>query len=164
MARILIIALLVLSGCNGGAGRHETVQIGDRTYELEVAAGEAAISKGMMGRASFPDGTGMLFLFPEPTIRSFWMGNCLIDIDVMFIDGRGRITAMHEMTVEPPRRAGESEFEYQQRMPHYSSVYPVRFAIELPRGSLDRIGLNTGDPIPLDLERLKRLSRTRTTP
>jgi hypothetical protein len=42
---------------------------------------------------------GMLFVFPEPRMLSFWMYECLIDIDVIFLDASGTVTAIHRMPV-----------------------------------------------------------------
>ena len=50
---------------------------------LEVMTTPNAISNGMMGR-EYLDG-GMIFLFPEVSERSFWMKDCLIDLDIIFI-------------------------------------------------------------------------------
>ena len=50
-------------------------------------------------------GTGMLFVHPDDQIRGYWMYDCLIDIDVAFLDQKGRIVAMHRMKREAPRRA-----------------------------------------------------------
>jgi uncharacterized membrane protein (UPF0127 family) len=111
-----------------------------------------------MHRTEVPADGGMLFVFPESEVRSFWMGNCLVDIDVIFLDPRGRVTAVHRMKAQPPRRADESEADYDRRMPRYWSAYPAQFAIELKAGTLDRLGVKVEDRIDLDLDRLKRLA------
>lgn len=49
-------------------------------------------STGMMGR-EYLDG-GMLFLFPEISEHSFWMKDCLINLDIVFIAGN-KITKVY---------------------------------------------------------------------
>ena len=161
MAHRLLIVLLSLCivACERSAATREHVRIGSGDWALELAVGDVAIQQGLMGRATIPEGTGMLFVFPEPGVHQFWMANCLIDIDVIFLDGQGRVTTMYRMTIEPPRGERESVLQYEERLPYYSSRVPVRFAIELPAGSVDTLGLRVGDAIPIDIDRLKSLAR-----
>ncbi|MCP4758246.1 MAG: DUF192 domain-containing protein [Planctomycetes bacterium] len=162
MAHLKLIPLLVLLltavACEHRGPRVEQVQIGDQEWLLEVAASQAAIQQGLMGRPSIPVGTGMLFVFDQPAVHRFWMADCLVDIDLIFIDGQGRITATHMMKVEPAQGPGESQTAYEQRLPLYSSRIPSRYAIELPAGSITALGLRAGEPIDLDLPRLRSLA------
>ena len=134
--RVLMLTafLSLLCGCNG-SGSGEPVVINGETFRLEVAADEASRTQGLMHRESIPDAGGMIFIFTQSLVQSFWMGNCLVDIDVIFLDGHGRVTATHRMKAEPPRRSDESDDDYGARMPRYSSAYPAVFAIELKAGS-----------------------------
>ena len=59
------------------------VIIDNKVLPLEIMSTPNAISTGMMGRENI-DG-GMLFLFPEIGERSFWMKDCLISLDIIFI-------------------------------------------------------------------------------
>ena len=141
--------------------KKEKVVIGAETFELELAADDATREKGLMHRDSIPDHGGMLFAFPDSKVRvqSFWMGHCLVDMDIMFLDRRGTVTAVHRMKAQPPQKPGESDEEYTRRIPHYSSVYPAQFAIELKAGSLDRLNVKVDQRIALDVNRLKKLAR-----
>lgn len=140
------------------APRIEELTIAGELYRLEVAADERARARGLMERDAIEDHHGMIFIFPEPALLSFWMKNCLIDIDVMFVDAHGVITATHTMRAEPLRRPRESEFAYEQRLRKYTSRRPAQFAIELKAGEIDRLQLRPGQTIQMDLERLKKLA------
>lgn len=168
MLRPLLGALLAASmllpalGCArqpDGTPAAVTVVVGGEPFALEVAADEASRTRGLMERPEIAPGTGMLFAFPAPDVLQFWMGHCLSDIDVIFLDARGRVTAMHRMKAAPPQRADESDAAYRARLPTYSSFLPAQFAIELPPGSLDRLGIRVEQRIELDLDRLKSLAR-----
>ena len=135
------------------------VEIADESFTLEVANDDATRIRGLMGREEVPPAGGMIFIFPAAVLRSFWMGNCVMDIDLIFLDPNGRVTATHEMTVEPPRRDGESDDAYRRRLADYPSIYPAQFAIELQSGSIDRLGIGFDDKIELDLTRLKGIAR-----
>ncbi|UCD74022.1 MAG: DUF192 domain-containing protein [Phycisphaerales bacterium] len=159
---LLLTAVLSCTGCaeTGSSGpRSETVTISGHGFNLELAIDEPSRTRGLMYKESVPEDGGMLFVFPEAQVRSFWMGNCFIDIDLIFLDGRGRITALHRMKKARPQEEGESDFAYQQRLPSYWSNYPAQFAIELRAGWLDRLNLHIDDSIELDLDRLKALAR-----
>jgi uncharacterized membrane protein (UPF0127 family) len=166
-AAIATILLLALCGCehsrgtSGQAPKLETVVIGGEKFDLELALDDAARERGMMGRNQIPDHGGMLFVFPDSKVRvqSFWMGHCLVDIDIIFLDRRGFVTATHRMKAEPPRRADESEADYDARMPRYSSGYPAQFVIELKAGTLDRLNIRFEQRIDLDIPRLKAMAR-----
>ncbi len=136
-----------------------TVEIAGETFRLELAADPGTRIQGLMGRPEIARDGGMLFVFPDVGLRSFWMKDCLTDMDILFLDASGRVTATHEMTVEPPRRPDESQLAYELRLRSYPSRLPAQFAIELAPGSLDRLGIRAGDVVPLDLESLKRRAR-----
>jgi uncharacterized membrane protein (UPF0127 family) len=58
---------------------------GSHAVEVEVAANDPARTRGMMWRKSLEEGRGMLFIFPQERVQSFWMKNTLIPLDLLFI-------------------------------------------------------------------------------
>jgi len=137
----------------------ETIRIRDERFVLEVAATREAIARGLGGRESIPDDGGMIFVFPDSQVRHFWMLDCLVDIDIMFIDSVGGVTAVHRMKADP-QRDGESRSEYESRLRRYSSISRAQFAIELKAGSLDRLGIDAGDRLSeIDWRRVRRHAR-----
>ena len=137
----------------------ETVTLGGEIFRLELALTAASRERGLMGRAQIPPDGGMLFVFPGERVLRFWPAYTLTDLDILFLDSRGRITAMHTMRREPPRGATESEEEYCARLPLYPSAAPAVFAIELAAGTLPCLDLTVGRKVPLDIERLRKLAR-----
>ena len=157
---VIACVLLVATGCSDSGGpRFETITIKDKTFTLEVAATEQAITRGLGGRESVPADGGMLFIFPEPTVRRFWMYDCMVDIDIIFLDAGGSITAIPRMKAEPLRDEGESEVDYRDRLTSYSSGTRAQFAIELQAGMLDQLNLRLHEKITLDTDRLKALAK-----
>jgi uncharacterized membrane protein (UPF0127 family) len=146
-----------------------TIVIGGRKFRLEVAADEETRFRGLSGRDNIaPDG-GMIFVFPRPTVTAFVMRDCLVPIDIIFLDKSGRITAMHQMQTDPPRAPHEEarsepypgapewswvNSAYENRLKKYPSLYAVQFAIELKGGTLPTLGLRVGDKIEFDHEAL----------
>ena len=136
-----------------------TVEIGDRTYELEIVADRVSRTKGLAGRESIPEGTGMLFVFPESRVRRFVMRGCLVDIDIIFLDAAGRVVTTHHMPAEPPQKDNETKKQYEDRLTKYSSRFNSKYAIEIPGGALETLDLEPGDSIDLDTQALDALAR-----
>ena len=120
-----------------------------KDFKLEVVRDEKSIAVGLSGRTSIaPDG-GMLFILPESKVQCFWMANCLVEMDIIFLDSQTRVTAMHRMKVEPPRSPYETNTAYENRLPQYSSGHPAQFVVELAAGTLDRLGIRVNSRINL---------------
>ncbi|MCW5768738.1 MAG: DUF192 domain-containing protein [Phycisphaeraceae bacterium] len=135
-----------------------TVKLKDKPFKLEVAATNEARIKGMGGRTEIPPGTGMLFVFPRAQRLSFLMRDCPIPIDVLFIDATGRITAIHTMQPEEPRRPDEDDYAYDARLKKYSSRFPAQFAIEIEGGMAAKLGITEGEKVAIDTARLSKAS------
>ena len=163
-ARQLGLALAALAcvtaiGCSKAGPLTETVVIGGQRFNLELAVDDAARIRGLKGRTEIPPDGGMLLIFRDAQVRSFWMADCLVDMDLIFLDPQGRVTATHRLQVQPPPRTDESRLAYEARLARYSSVYPAQIAIELRAGSIQQLGVRFDEKIELDMRRLKALVR-----
>ncbi len=160
----------MLGGCSGGMaepaatdnGRYMVPAVikGER-FTLETALTEPERQLGLGGRAEIPADGGMVFAFPasQKKVQQFYMAGCLVDIDIAYVDDTGRVVRMYTMPKEPPRREDESEWDYYDRLPRYSSGVPVRYAVEVKAGTLRRLGVVEGDRIEMDWEWLKENAR-----
>ncbi len=137
----------------------EKVVIAEQEFKLELAADPVSRAKGLMGREKLEKDKGMLFVYPRAGIRSFWMMNCLIDIDLIFLDPRGRITAIHEMKKEATQGENESNSQYSRRLKRYPSRGSAQYGIELRKGSIKKLKLKVGQRIELDFKRLTMLAK-----
>ena len=111
------------------------MQIGKGKYILEVARTAEAQEKGLMDRDSLPDDHGMIFVFADDQVRSFWMRNVHFPLDILFLDSGGKIVSIHQMR------------PYDEN--NTSSDYPARYAIELNKGVADQAGVKVGDGLTL---------------
>jgi uncharacterized membrane protein (UPF0127 family) len=68
------------------ASNQVTVTIGDTTVAAELVQSEADITRGLSGRASLPDGQGMLFVMPYTAQHKFWMPDMHFAIDIVWLD------------------------------------------------------------------------------
>ncbi len=159
----MVVLLASIGGCAAKPTTHVSIVVHGQKWSMELALGDAAIQRGLMGRTSLAPGSGMLFVFPKPTTRSFWMAWCIMPIDLVFLDARGRVVATWEMPVEPPIGDGESELAYLQRMPSYSSQVPVRFAAEFPAGTIQDDDIKRGDLFDMDIAMLFDIERRQSS-
>ncbi len=69
------------------------VGINNKNFKVKVCNSKREISEGMMGK-EFTGFDGMLF-FMGNGHHSFWMKNCIIPLDIIFIDSDLIITDIH---------------------------------------------------------------------
>lgn len=119
------------------------VETASDTLELavEIAESEAQRTHGLMDRERLPEGSGMLFLFPEPRgpEAGFWMYRTKIPLDIAFLDEEGRIVAIRRME---PCASPDPRW-----CPSYAPGAPYSMALEVPAGWLERHGVEAGDRV-----------------
>jgi len=88
---------------------------------VEIAASQSQREQGLMHRTGLGEKQGMLFAYPDQAIRSVWMKNTLLPLDVLFINADGRIVAMLE-NLQPCRH---------DPCPIFESKKPAMYMLEL---------------------------------
>jgi uncharacterized membrane protein (UPF0127 family) len=106
---------------------------GERSFTIEIADDESERSNGLMYRESMDDDHGMLFVFPETRPVGFWMKNTPMPLDLIFIGPDGKVRGI--LPGEPFSEALISPGE------------PVRFVLELKRGTAEKTGIKDGDTL-----------------
>ena len=101
----------------------------------ELAKTEEEQMYGFMNRKNIPDGTGMLFIFKDDRIASFWMKNTPTPLSIAYIDYSGKIKDIFDMT--PFSLATIVSTGY------------VRYALEVPQGWFEKNGIKVGDYLEL---------------
>ena len=96
---------------------------------LDIADSEEKRSFGLMSRKKISPNSGMIFLWKDSKIRSFWMKNTFFNLDLFFINDEGTI-------VEIYKNAKAQDETY------ISSKNKVKYVIELKSGEHD---FNVGD-------------------
>jgi len=153
MRLLLLLTMIAAIGPMGCEDAHtQRVTVGDRTFTLELALDDAARTQGLMHRKTIAEDGGMLFVFPDARPRSFWMKNCLTDIDAIYLDGLGNVVSIARMTAPAPNTP-DSQLE------RYPSIRPAQFVVELRGGMADKTGIKVGDRIELPNEKLKKRAR-----
>jgi len=57
-----------------------------KTIDIEIADDEYTTQTGLMYRTKLKTNHGMLFMFPDAQMRSFYMKNTKIPLDIIYID------------------------------------------------------------------------------
>lgn len=118
-------------------GRLTFVQDGDSTVtiDIEIADTDSSRERGMMEREGFPNNrSGMLFVFDQEQLRSFWMANTPVALDIFFVSADSQIVNIAKYT---------TPFSSER----YESDGPAQYVLETPAGFADSHGLLAGDRV-----------------
>ena len=131
MSSGILFVIALLSACVSSA---PSVSFGNTTAFVEVADSAEEWQRGLMFRDSLPEGTGMLFVFPDEAPRSFWMKNTRMPLDIIFISAN--MTVVDVQTMEPCAA---------DPCASYKSAAPAKYALEASKGFANRKGIKAGD-------------------
>ncbi|MGA0287762.1 MAG: DUF192 domain-containing protein, partial [Phycisphaerales bacterium] len=135
------------------------IEVKGERFLMELCLDETSRRRGLGGRRTLARDRGMLFAHTRPEILGYWMKDCFMDIDIVYVDALGRVTATYRMKAEPPRRSDESIGAYQRRLPSYSSRRSAVLALEFAPGTLDRLDLRPGEALDIDVTTLRGLAQ-----
>jgi uncharacterized membrane protein (UPF0127 family) len=96
---------------------------------------------GLSDTAAMPEGYGMLFVYGDTARRTFVMRRMEFPLDMVFADGDGVITTIHEAPAPAPGEDG-NDIRRSGR---------ARYVLELNRGWSAARGVETGDRLAFDL-------------
>ena len=106
------------------------------TVSAEIAEKAEDRNHGFMERKNIPDGPGMLFVFERDQILSFWMKNTPHPLSIAYIDSKGKIRNIFDMTP--------------YSLASIVSTVSVRYALEVPQGWYKKNGITEGDVVLLN--------------
>lgn len=109
--------------------------IKDKKLLVEIARTEKEKAHGLMFRTKLAENEGMLFIYEEEEILSFWMKNTFIPLSIAFIDRHGRIIDMKDM--EP------------FSLDTHRSARPAQYALEVNKGWFQKNGIKIGDMVKI---------------
>ncbi|HEX2695149.1 MAG TPA: DUF192 domain-containing protein [Acidobacteriota bacterium] len=101
----------------------------------ELAVTDAERARGLMFRERIQPDQGMLFVFEEEGLHSFWMKNTLVPLDILWLGRDRRI--VHIAADVPPCKADPC--------PAYGPDIPASFVLELKAGEARARGLRLED-------------------
>ena len=128
-----LLALFLLQCCEHPTASGlpvTTMEIDGESFTLEIATSSHDQEVGLMHRDSMDDDHGMIFVFPDEDERIFWNHDVHFGLDILFLDGSGKILSIKQM----PRYSEQN----------YHSDGNSKYVIELNEGVAAKLGLSPG--------------------
>lgn len=119
----------------GEVRRTARIQVGGHPVTVEIADTPELRRRGLMHRDSLPEDHGMLFVYPESRILSFWMVNTRIPLDIAFIDRSGVIVDIQRMDPQSDEQ--------------HVSEREAMYALEMAAGWFEDHAVSVGDRVQL---------------
>jgi uncharacterized protein len=102
--------------------------------EIEIANNESSRWLGLMFRRHMDDNDGMLFIFQNEEMRSFWMHETYIPLDMIFVNQEKKIITIFRNTQTLSDQSNPS-------------TAPATYVIEVNAGFCTTHNINEGDRI-----------------
>jgi len=151
---LVIFAIVCINACyqteNTGVSGKDTIEISiskpevcfdTRCFSVELAITPQEQARGLMYSKELPKDIGMLFVFNEEEIQSFWMKNTLIPLDMIWINSNSTVVDY-----------------YKDAKPCSDDIcIPIRpkekaiYVLELNAGTIDSTGLSIGDSVEIKI-------------
>ena len=155
---VILFSLVML--LSGGCGKSEPavaaepktvkdwfeVSVGNQTVSMQLALSDSEMQQGLMGRRDLETGQWMMFIYPYPTVMSFWMRNTPTALVIGYFSADGvlrEIYPLHPFDERPVR----------------SKRGDLLFALELLQGGYAELGIKPGAQLDLDALRAAVLAR-----
>jgi uncharacterized membrane protein (UPF0127 family) len=141
---LVAISCLILTGCGTEITSSQTLpisaktQISNQLIELEVAKTSKEKATGLMYRTFLSDNRGMLFEFKPAQQVSFWMKNCKIPLDMIFLKNG----VVESISIKNPPCT-------KSPCPNYAPNKPIDQVIELRSNRVAELNVKVGDRIEI---------------
>ena len=103
-------------------------------FDIYVASTREQQMRGLMHVRDLPEFKGMIFVYRQAGIRSMWMKNTYIPLDMLFIRGDGTVSSVARDTVP-------------LTLDSVAAIEPVNFVLELNAGVTAKLGIGTNSRI-----------------
>ena len=102
----------------------------EHRFDVYIAADFEQQRRGLMFVRKLPDRRGMLFIYDNSGVRSMWMKNTYISLDMVFARADGSVSSVVHDTVP-------------QTLDPQSSTEPVKYVLELNAGTARRLKIGS---------------------
>lgn len=102
------------------------------TFDIEIADSDYETQTGLMHRHSMENNHAMLFIFPDVRIRSFYMKNTYIPLDIIYLNKDNVIVSIQK----------DAKPLDETSLP---SGVPAKYVLEINAGLSQQWSINVGD-------------------
>ena len=102
------------------------------TFDIEFAEDEYETQTGLMNRSSMQNNQAMLFVFPNVQMRSFYMKNTLIPLDIIYLNKEQKVVSIQK-NAKPMDETS------------LPSKAPAKYVLEINGGLSDQLNIIEGD-------------------
>lgn len=136
MCGIGLVAFDLQKKSSGGKAPYRDAQviISGETITLDVVQKPVERALGLGGRTDLCAQCGMWFVFDNATEHPFWMKDMQFDIDIIWIHDGHVVYMEKNVSHNTPEKT-------------YIPALPASHVLELPAGSVERLGITTGTVI-----------------
>jgi uncharacterized protein len=112
----------------------KTATDAEHEFDVEIATSQIQVSYGLMFTEELAEDVGMLFIFPQSGMLTFWMKNTFIPLDMIFISADGRIINI---------AANAKPFSTDMQR----AAAPAKAVLEINGGLAEKLGIQPGDRV-----------------
>ena len=105
--------------------------LGPKEITAELAINDVERNTGMMFRDKMEENEGMLFIFPQPALVSFYMRNTYVPLSCAYIGPDGTILEIHDL-------------KPLDETPVYAKSDQIQYVLEVKQGWFERNGVRVG--------------------
>lgn len=138
---LLLSGILMAAAC--GSSHPESglpvisVDVAGHSVKAEVARSEEEQSRGLMYRRALGKNEGMLFVYEDDRVLTFWMKNTFVPLDILYLKADHTVATIKQMNPQTTRT--------------HSSEVAVRYALEVNQGWAKKNGVEPGAEVAFEL-------------
>ena len=110
------------------------LKVRSRLILVEIAKTQRQRQKGLQSRAVLDQNRGMLFVFKEEALHTFWMKDTFIPLDIAFIDSNHKIVDIQQMIPLDTRIL-------------YRPAKPAKYALEVNAGWMEKNNIQVNEKV-----------------
>lgn len=134
---LLIFIIFLLINYLIGFTTQKTMMVAGEKIKIEVVTTQETKSRGLSNLDSMPIGSGMLFVYDEYIIPSFWMKEMRFPIDIIWI--KDDLIMGYEKNIYPQN--------HDEKLTTYQPKTFVNYVLEVNSGFVDKYDIKIGDSV-----------------
>jgi len=134
---IPVLLACTVSAGQGASPRGHAVLPTGRVLQVEIRTSPQERALGYMYRDRVGEDEGMVFIMESLGFHSFWMKNCKVSLDIIWMDESWKVVHLERSL--PPCQA---DF-----CPNYAPMQASLYALEVQAGLAQKEGIKLGDQV-----------------